>query len=31
MCGFMLSLSAREGPERTLHLETGYDFIVQQE
>lgn len=31
ICGFMLSLSGREGPERTLNLETWYDFIVQQE
>ena len=31
ICGFMLSFSAREGPERTLNLETWYNFIVQQE
>ena len=31
MCGFMLSLSSREGPEQTLNLTTWIDFIVQQE
>ena len=30
ICGFMLSLSSREGPERTLNLTTWLDFIVQQ-
>ena len=30
-CGFMLSVSAREGPEKTLNLMTWYDFTVQQE
>ena len=31
ICGFMLSLSARERPEWTLNLTTRDDFIVQQE
>ena len=30
ICGFMLSLSARGGHERTHNLMTWYDFIVQQ-
>ena len=30
ICGFMLSLSSHEGPERTLNLTTWLDFIVQQ-
>ena len=29
ICGFMLSLSARDGHERTLNLMTWYDFIVR--
>ena len=31
ICDFLLSVSAREGPEKTLSLTTWYDFTVQQE